>query len=1368
MSLPMSDSPNFEILSELGRTTRLTAMRARRTGDLADTAGRYVIKAFDFDALGLLEGAAAAQTFIERATLQKRLADQGTHHWAKVVEVGTPEDAYVVTEYYPLTAQKLIEQAAPIDVRGLYTVIWSVVRGLTELRETARRAHGNLKPNNVLIRGDARLVSPETTQVVLDDPSVEANSAKDRSADLLALGELIHRLVLKRPFREKKDEAAPASTQEASAWPVSYTAAWGRLGPGAERWLELCNWLLNPDARQRPADLVEVAVLLHELAPKPERKSRKWLVAAVVPVLLGLGGAGYFWKLHADARIQLSTVNQQWFGAFEKAIDDPQRVQRYSVDETLKTVVQQVRQAKQSGVPFDPAGSSVWSYGNYQKTRTGLGVVERVERELQPERWQRLAAMNAIRQRYESRGWSQPAAYLAELNRGVVPTPGTDLAAGIDRMMDITGRITDDAIWLDDEWLKYEADLKVVRDSGDPLLQAFARELRESLGKTLRLTDAGFDGLDGFKLRIPLAARLAKLVRDGFPKDHGRERIASDIDSQLNVANPTEADIRQWLAAIDDYSLVKLDPAAEPLVSLTTSFQKLTADVKRQSLSESEQSQYTLARTQLEQKLAGLTDARFVKKDVARAQGEISLRAGDVQRELDQLRKQWVRLDDPRQWIEFIDLPLASASDTLKLRWKAYVDSRRRQVDALARNAEAFKKAKADAELVRGVLSELDKQFPPVASGLQEPFLQAAWDRRERDLTALSAWSATADAAVPDLDKFALTVDDQGKRYIEWCETLRSLAKDFPIKRELLLPTDRPDQAWASKVPEFWKDPLVQKLLEKDLARINALAAVAKMSRQELISAGQTAEAIEIVLAAWRRLGEEASGAPAWPSTQSDLEVELSIRNRLAPMINGLTSEADRKTIAEEWRAQGPTRWRQFMSAAVLDATPNGAAQVEQRITTGQRFRNAMLVTDQEADKLAPAPRFNYALYIARISITDAADITVRAAALQLLKASVDLRDRPPIADLAQKLSRLGEQEPMAAEARLLAATPPAMFTLPIRDRYSLQFIRIEPPRRRPFYLCTTELSLGQFVEAINGTGNWAAANQLMGNLAIPGGAGPTALRGPRAWDRPSAGNASIDRFESWRFDTPSATAVEFQYATPLRQTRFNSKALKREAGDNPKYDHPMQQLTPQAALYVAAVLNCRLPTPQEWQAAYDMERKAAGDDAKIDANLRDITWRQQQQFTTTDVPSQWPSADVAGVFWPKEMDRPAAVGSRNTDDKTLFFRLVNTGGGTFQNIVGNVAEFVCDRDETFDALPDRRTPEGILRFAKDYASQIQVVGGSGLSAPELDVTRPYPVTGVAEAYADVGLRLAFTAPARTMAERMKYILDEQTFLATK
>jgi hypothetical protein len=284
-------------------------------------------------------------------------------------------------------------------------------------------------------------------------------------------------------------------------------------------------------------------------------------------------------------------------------------------------------------------------------------------------------------------------------------------------------------------------------------------------------------------------------------------------------------------------------------------------------------------------------------------------------------------LDDPQQWIRYLDKPLATASIALADRWKAYVEAQRGRAGALAENAGVFKAAKEQADLIEDVLKELDKQFPPVAGGLPEQFAAAAFDGRERDLRALSEWAEGAEASPPDdLVKFAEQVTERGEAYKGWSGKLRSLAKDFPIAKELLTPTDRPDRAWAARDKAFWEDPIVQRLVRKDLDRIEAVARVATLPRAELEKTARTAEATEVVMAAWRRLGEPAQGAPPWPATADELAAEDKLRARLVPLINALKSEPDRKRIAAEWAAQGPVRWRRFTNGAVLAGAGRGQA----------------------------------------------------------------------------------------------------------------------------------------------------------------------------------------------------------------------------------------------------------------------------------------------------------------------------------------------------------------------------------------------------------------------------------------------------------
>ena len=205
--------------------------------------------------------------------------------------------------------------------------------------------------------------------------------------------------------------------------------------------------------------------------------------------------------------------------------------------------------------------------------------------------------------------------------------------------------------------------------------------------------------------------------------------------------------------------------------------------------------------------------------------------------------------------------------------------------------------------------------------------------------------------------------------------------------------------------------------------------------------------------------------------------------------------------------------------------------------------------------------------------------------------------------------------------------------------------------------------------------------------------------------------------------------------------------------------------------MYVASLAGCRLPTPAEWRAAYDSFEKSV---PTADWNLRDETWQQQQRHVAAAAADG--SARAAnghtvpmpddGIYLPPEPK--AATGAEAKAlarrDGTLFFRPADgPGGATFRQLVGNVAELVCEASEPFEQLKDRR-PLGIKAFAAEAAAALFVVGGSALSPPEAPRDVPLPVKPGA-AYADVGFRLAFTAPARNLAEKLEWVLAGQGFV---
>src|SRR5204862_7173759 len=129
-----------------------------------------------------------------------------------------------------------------------------------------------------------------------------------------------------------------------------------------------------------------------------------------------------------------------------------------------------------------------------------------------------------------------------------------------------------------------------------------------------------------------------------------------------------------------------------------------------------------------------------------------------------------------------------------------------------------------------------------------------------------------------------------------------------------------------------------------------------------------------------------------------------------------------------------------------------------------------------------------------------------------------------------------------------------------------------------------------------------------------------------------------------------------------------------------------------------------------------------------VDWNLRDQTWQVQYEYTRNPKSAggasaagldQWPNGGgLSGVFWPRQLPPPQRIASRDENDGILFFRPVDAvpdraaavpddkkssigPGPVFLNLVGNVAEFVCDAPEAFEAAEQTvdRPPAGLRSY---------------------------------------------------------------------
>ena len=324
---------------------------------------------------------------------------------------------------------------------ALHDLVAAIIAGLRELDAVCHRPHGNLKAENVLL--DGKGLAGAT--VALTDPASAAVGKTDgQAADLHALGDLIHQLVLRRPFAGD------------AAWPIPDGPEWGRLGAGGRQWQKLCSDLLAPQARAKPAGLDAVAATLGAIQRVSRRRLRVRVprsvkLAAAVALVLALAGAGAVAALDYSARRELVPG--------EDAVAGGVRVGRRGPGP--RTVVRVRRRPpggrrgraarRRPAIDCDVRLARLRPW-QYPADRSRLASVRRAEAGLTPARWQRLATDAALAQKFRERGWTQPAQYLGDLVDGVRPAAGAALCDAIDRLLSTDEQLRHDLPAVESDW----------------------------------------------------------------------------------------------------------------------------------------------------------------------------------------------------------------------------------------------------------------------------------------------------------------------------------------------------------------------------------------------------------------------------------------------------------------------------------------------------------------------------------------------------------------------------------------------------------------------------------------------------------------------------------------------------------------------------------------------------------------------------------------------------------------------------------------------------------------------------------------------------------------------------------------------------
>lgn len=646
----------------------------------------------------------------------------------------------------------------------------------------------------------------------------------------------------------------------------------------------------------------------------------------------------------------------------------------------------------------------------------------------------------------------------------------------------------------------------------------------------------------------------------------------------------------------------------------------------------------------------------------------------------------------------------------------------------------------------------------------------AATDLRVQERSSALLASVASGAVAADREKVDASLD----LWRRWCQNATELTRQVAGLDEALrngkaasdaASQDRAAQLAAS-AEELGLGDAVRPTVDRyrRLAAIRAEHSTDALARAVKASGEQRADdGPSHTLLAWSRLAEL-----DWPANATDLAAAGAWhRDAIAPAVASIVAE-DLRGEAQRAVTQASVRmWTGFLArqSHVPGAVAAARAQRESLGVPAGAMADLpahtaynIALTDLR-DELAPllqqADRQALAQTRARVrAFVEATSGAAFEQARAFRAKATELVERAPVVDLAS----LGPGA-VGWSASILSDSELA-FTSPADPAVTLAFRRVARPDGKAAYLATEELSVAALRAILAASGK---AEELRAALFASAAETNDRRDGPRTWvwsDRPgSEGVVSsanpADPTLGWL--RPNAEIRAGYYASPPSP---------------PSVAHPATHVSPIAALTIARLAGCRLPTKEEWGAGFE----SGGAAGASGANLRDRTWATHAAHISLLRDASGTAAaplPTEGAFWPQGPEALTWAQEREavhpTDDGVLWFMPVQAGEGEFKHMVGNVAEYVYD-----DADRSDQAPADPVRITEIFGRQGQglfVIGGSALTARQIQATSPEPVRwsrSRASGFSDVGVRLAFTAagadrPAVTTQEWAELVSGAET-----
>ncbi|HYE63421.1 MAG TPA: SUMF1/EgtB/PvdO family nonheme iron enzyme [Phycisphaerales bacterium] len=553
--------------------------------------------------------------------------------------------------------------------------------------------------------------------------------------------------------------------------------------------------------------------------------------------------------------------------------------------------------------------------------------------------------------------------------------------------------------------------------------------------------------------------------------------------------------------------------------------------------------------------------------------------------------------------------------------------------------------------------------------------------------------------------------------------------------------------------------------LDKVLARVDALKEVKAMSSAPALVGviNDAGSGLSSVLTAWRALR-----ATGYPASASDLSAAIDVQAKVVAAVRK-SAGARAAGLTSEVEGQLRALWLRFIENAKGDVPQvNAAFELTTRVPGGAEAiagGPAWLKYNRERWELlkavegvgeAPAKEQIEQLHTPVMAFVNDAK------GLNLNRPEVAQFDKDLNPFVIKKVVTMDEMGPgrvkWAFEEDKARGLVRYRWTGK-RGEHVLEFRPMVMGEDQVTYLCTTEMPVGLFIDAVEAFGKWDDVRGV-------GGQGKKLLDGSnletRAGVRTVRWVGSGDKMKMDK-SVPANTQPHDKngmgwHATNMADTMARNPYYPEGGGPGrpPSDLDPVDWVSPEASLYVARVLGCRLPSSAEWKAA-------AATGANATPNLRDESYARQYQHVADNIGDDkfqaknimnYPGSGIMvlqnGAPVAAELDGSALT----VNDGYLYFAPVNerrqgAEEPKFHHLIGNVWEFTHEAPLAAEALP-QATYDSVMGLMGQGYANMRVIGGSALSNPQVGTTEPqeFKRTTARQGWADVGFRLAFSTGA--------------------